>query len=196
MSTLDKLRPTSLLSPDEFDPTPPFLETDLPLLSSTTPGLLPSALVPPTLDPTPPEFPPPLTDFSGKVSSSGGESPLQNRGLFLLFRNSGGEEETLEKALTLLDLLGGGRRWASREASLTEEEEEEAAPAPAEEPEEACAAVAAAPPLLEVDLKAETAMETESANPRRIHSARAPDGIYDLPTTQERQKKKATVMGM
>lgn len=113
-----------------------------------------------------------------------------------MFKNSGGEEETLEKALTLLDLLGGGRRWASREASLTEEEEEEAAPAPAEEPEEACAAVAAAAPLLEVDLKAETAMETQSANPRRIHSVRAPDGIYDLPTTQERQKKKATVMGM
>lgn len=118
-----------------------------------------------------------------------------------MFKNSGGEEETLEKALTLLDLLGGGRRWASREASLTEAEEEPAgdgaAPAPAAEPaeaEEACAAAAA--PLLEVDLKAETAMETQSANPRRIHSVRAPDGIYDLPTTQERQKKKATVMGM
>lgn len=156
VSTLDKLRPTSLLSPDELDPTPPFLEIDLPLLSSTTPRLLSSALVPTTLDARLPEFPPPPIDFPGKASFSGGESPLQNRGLSLLFKNSGDDEEPLEKALTLLDLLGGGRLWASREASLTEGDGVAPLPELAEE-----AGARGAAPLLEADLKAETAIDTE-----------------------------------
>lgn len=184
VSTLDKLRPTSLLSPDGFDPTPPFLETDLPLLSSTTPGLLPSALVPPILDSRSPEFSPPLIDFSGKVSLSGGESPLQKRGLSLLFKNSG-DEAALEKALTLLDLLGEARLWASREAALTEGDGA-AAPELAE----------AEAPLLEVDLKAETAINTEgnSRKEGRVCVCHPIESRGYRPKKDKRQK--VTMMGM
>lgn len=135
MSTLDKLRPHSFLWPDCWLWKLELLELDLPLLQS---------------EPSSPPFSAIDTDLSESV---GDADEVQNKGLSLLFKNSsiatGSSSRLLDTALTLRDrrlgtLLPGSSDWYC----LAEEEVPGFAKLP----------------LLEVDLKAETAIFSRRAN--------------------------------